>query len=319
MSVGAVSESPYAYMDRLMEGGATIHHNKTASPVTEDAAATNPKPNATEEDTTNLFGDDGFGFDDFLDIINPLQHIPLISTLYREITGDELSPGSRIIGGGLFGGGIGLAASVVNSVIEIETGKDVGEHVLALFSGEGAIENEAIASVTPENVAPQANASSDLQAAPGSQIAPTVITPALQAQLNAFAFPTDKITPQVATIETKTISTAPQTPTPAAQLAVGLEWKTQPPNMLKNIEKIRTAQGDNLSADQLVRLLSGFNQAAFEGNAKPAAKSDNSKPERVSDITPAARVQAHQTYDKGSDIAALPKPTNFFEYDRPTR
>src|SRR5262245_34046554 len=27
-----------------------------------------------------------------IDIVNPLQHIPVISTLYRRITGDEISP-----------------------------------------------------------------------------------------------------------------------------------------------------------------------------------------------------------------------------------
>src|SRR3546814_6236130 len=43
-------------------------------------------------------------FGDFLDIINPLQHIPLVSTLYRAITGDEISPHARILGATLFGG-----------------------------------------------------------------------------------------------------------------------------------------------------------------------------------------------------------------------
>ncbi|MGB6086494.1 MAG: hypothetical protein WBF74_07845, partial [Parvibaculum sp.] len=31
-----------------------------------------------------------FGFSDFLDVINPLQHIPIVSSIYRELTGDEL-------------------------------------------------------------------------------------------------------------------------------------------------------------------------------------------------------------------------------------
>ena len=37
-----------------------------------------------------LFGEDGFTFADFLDIINPLQHIPVLSTLYRHLTGDTI-------------------------------------------------------------------------------------------------------------------------------------------------------------------------------------------------------------------------------------
>ncbi len=79
------------------------------------------------------FGDDGFSFLDVLDIINPLQHIPIISSIYRDVTGDELSPASRIAGGALFGGPIGIVASLVNAVIEDSTGKDLGGHVIAMM------------------------------------------------------------------------------------------------------------------------------------------------------------------------------------------
>jgi len=72
-----------------------------------------------------------------LDIINPLQHIPVISTMYRHITGDEISPVARIAGGALFGGPIGLAAGVVNAAVESSTGKDVGGNMLAMMTGEG--------------------------------------------------------------------------------------------------------------------------------------------------------------------------------------
>lgn len=78
-----------------------------------------------------LFGDDGFTFGDFLDIINPLQHIPIVNTVYRAITGDKIDPGSRLAGGGLFGGPIGLVASLVSGMVEESTGKDPGEHALA--------------------------------------------------------------------------------------------------------------------------------------------------------------------------------------------
>ena len=73
-----------------------------------------------------MFGDDGFTFLDFLDIINPLQHIPVVSTIYRDLTGDTLDYGSRVAGGTLFGGPIGALASVVNVIFEETTGKDVG-------------------------------------------------------------------------------------------------------------------------------------------------------------------------------------------------
>lgn len=84
------------------------------------------------------FGADGFTFLDFLDVINPLQHIPLIGTIYREMTGDDIDPGSRIAGGTLFGGPIGAAVSLVDVAVEESSGKDMGEHMMALFGGDEA-------------------------------------------------------------------------------------------------------------------------------------------------------------------------------------
>lgn len=82
------------------------------------------------------FGDDGLTFWDLVDVVNPLQHIPVVSTLYRDLTGDTLDPAPRIMGGTLFMGPIGLVASAANVMIEHNTGKDAGGHVLAYFRGD---------------------------------------------------------------------------------------------------------------------------------------------------------------------------------------
>ena len=50
-------------------------------------------------------------FDDFIDVINPLHHLPIVSTIYRAITGDQISVHARAMGGGLYGGPIGLLAA----------------------------------------------------------------------------------------------------------------------------------------------------------------------------------------------------------------
>lgn len=77
-------------------------------------------------------------FWDFLDIINPLQHIPIVSTIYREITGDTIQPSMRIMGDMLYGGVVGGMASIANAVVEQATGQDVGETVMAsLGFGDG--------------------------------------------------------------------------------------------------------------------------------------------------------------------------------------
>lgn len=91
---------------------------------------------ASPADSSSLFGDDGFGFDDLVDLVNPLQHIPIVSTAYRALTGDEIAPGARLMGGALFGGPIGLATAIVSTAVESATGNDIGETVLALFSGD---------------------------------------------------------------------------------------------------------------------------------------------------------------------------------------
>ncbi len=77
-----------------------------------------------------------FSFRDIVDAINPLQHIPIISTIYRKLTGDEMGYASRIAGdifySGIFGSLIsGLASAVANVFVDAITGKDIGEHVMA--------------------------------------------------------------------------------------------------------------------------------------------------------------------------------------------
>ena len=87
-----------------------------------------------------MFGDDGFSFGDVVDTINPLHHIPVVGTLYRDLSQDEIANGPRILGGGLIGGvlgsGLGLLGSVANVVVKELSGKDVGEHVLSWFKDE---------------------------------------------------------------------------------------------------------------------------------------------------------------------------------------
>ena len=75
-----------------------------------------------------------FGFADILDMINPLQHIPVVSHLYRSITGDAIRPSSQIVGGTIFGGPVGLASGIVNVIAEHETGRDITGNALRLIT-----------------------------------------------------------------------------------------------------------------------------------------------------------------------------------------
>ena len=101
------------------------------------AAATGSGPTARDPENED------FGFWDFIDVINPLQHIPLVSTLYRELTGDEISAPARIMGGALYGGPLGFAASIGNAIVEEATGKDAGEIALAMVLEDDAPGNDS--------------------------------------------------------------------------------------------------------------------------------------------------------------------------------
>jgi len=87
-----------------------------------------------------------FTFGDLVDMVNPLHHLPVVGTLYRGATGDEIKPIGRIIGGAVFGGPIGAASSLVNTVVEAETGKDLAGNALSFVAGE---RNNAAAFETP--------------------------------------------------------------------------------------------------------------------------------------------------------------------------
>ena len=70
--------------------------------------------------TKEANNDGGGGFfsfiKSFIDIINPLQHIPIVGNIYRNITGDQISPGARIAGSTLYGGPIGGITALAKEV-----------------------------------------------------------------------------------------------------------------------------------------------------------------------------------------------------------
>ncbi|MDX2104213.1 MAG: hypothetical protein SF002_16940 [Alphaproteobacteria bacterium] len=75
-------------------------------------------------------------FRDFLSALNPLQHLPIIGTLYRDVTGDTLKPEARLAGGMIYGGPLGFLVAAINAAAEEETGRDLGAQTLAALRGE---------------------------------------------------------------------------------------------------------------------------------------------------------------------------------------
>ena len=83
----------------------------------------------------SLWSHGSFGFKDLLDIVNPLQHVPIIGSIYRYLTGDEPSGGARIIGDTIYGGPIGFGVSVVSTALFTDQHGDLGEKALAAMFG----------------------------------------------------------------------------------------------------------------------------------------------------------------------------------------
>jgi hypothetical protein len=108
-------------------------------------------PAATPADTKSAAKSSewDFSFHNLLDIINPLEHLPIIGTLYRAITGTHIGIPEKIAGDALYGGLWGAVSSVADAAFEAVTGKDFGSTVLALFTGH---HDTAVAANVPGNV-----------------------------------------------------------------------------------------------------------------------------------------------------------------------
>ena len=109
-------------------------------------------------------------FDNLLDIVNPLQHIPGVSTIYRAITGDEIAAPARLIGSALFGGPVGFASAAANMMLEEATGGNLASHALAFVGGLGDAPEVAAAAFMPP--VPQAAIDLAAAAAPAPPPAP---------------------------------------------------------------------------------------------------------------------------------------------------
>ena len=82
---------------------------------------------ASKEAETSFFGE-------IFDTLNPLQHIPVVSNIYRAITGDGISSFANIAGGALFGGPVGAgvaAASEIAKAALAEVTSEPGKNAFA--------------------------------------------------------------------------------------------------------------------------------------------------------------------------------------------
>jgi hypothetical protein len=157
-----------------------------------------------------LWGNDGLTFGDFMDVVNPLQHVPVVATVYRAFSGDTIAAGPRLLGGTLFGGVIGLGTAAANAFIETFSGKDIGAHVLALLHNPAPAVDQPVALA---NVAP----STSLPVAPSRTARTMVLPTSLRSTRNVGqAIPVSSMPPQTAvTAKTNQERTHPRSPASA--------------------------------------------------------------------------------------------------------
>lgn len=98
-------------------------------------------------------GSGGSFFDELLDIINPLQHLPLIGTAYRALTGDKLDGFAKVAGDALYGGLWGAVGAAADVAYEAVTGKSVEQTALAWLDLSGTSSGAQPAADQPVRVA----------------------------------------------------------------------------------------------------------------------------------------------------------------------
>lgn len=129
-------------------------------------------------DATALFGSDGISVGDVVDILNPLEHIPFVSTLYDNLTGSTPKAGAKIIGGALYGGPVGLIASAMNLAFRGETGQDMVGAMVAGITDVPTDSQVATASAdTTEALQQLGNATSAAWAGAAQQAAAVEVIP----------------------------------------------------------------------------------------------------------------------------------------------
>jgi len=107
--------------------------------------------------STKHAADDDFTFDDLISIVNPLQHIPVVSTVYRSLTGDTIKPFERILGDTLYGGVWGCVSAVANVIYQDVTGKDFGQTVLDFAKDEILGKDDDAQTATASNATPSSS------------------------------------------------------------------------------------------------------------------------------------------------------------------
>mgnify|MGYP000182467125 CR=1 FL=1 len=92
---------------------------------------TEKAPTVNLSDTlSGVFGDDGLGIKDGFDALNLLNHVPIVSEVYQNVSESHVSAASKLTGGLLYGGVTGLSFSALDLAVEYVSGSSISENIL---------------------------------------------------------------------------------------------------------------------------------------------------------------------------------------------
>ncbi len=82
-------------------------------------------------------GDAELRFEDLVDLLNPLHHLPFVGAFYRSVSGDEIVPAARIMGAMIYSGPLGFVFATADSLFAEISGKPLGDTLIAAVFGDG--------------------------------------------------------------------------------------------------------------------------------------------------------------------------------------
>lgn len=214
-------------------------------------------------------------FDDLIDLLNPLQHLPIVSTVYRAITGDQIQPHVRAIGSGLYGGPIGFLTAGAAMAIEEAVGTTPDKMLADLFEDGPGESGQAVATAPktePVTDAAQVAADQSTTNAKADALgAPTMFT--IKNRPNLFALPDTadqrmSLAPR-RSAEPPAVAQATAAETAlAAQAAAAGTRPTTPPEASRTAQGLSTAQGNLLD-----RFVTGAKGTPRQDESMPALPS----------------------------------------------
>lgn len=114
-----------SFLSQSLVSGLTMAMLPTAS-STESAA----KQTAKDSGGLKMFADGNTpSLGDFVDIVNPLQHIPVVDRYYQKWTGDEQGYVPQMLGSTLYGGALGAATTLASIGATEVLGKNPVDYV----------------------------------------------------------------------------------------------------------------------------------------------------------------------------------------------